>query len=155
MNEKVISQEEKYLLILPCSKRKKTVSKAPALELYDGPFYRVLRKNMLTNLDVLILSAKYGLISPNNIIYSYDQKMTVERAKELSTKINMRLSKILKENQYKEIFINLGKTYALALARSGGLLNNYTVYWASGQMGERSHQLKRWLVGLEQKRVKN
>jgi hypothetical protein len=36
---------KKYLLILSCSKTKKNINGAPAIELYDGMYYRVLRKN--------------------------------------------------------------------------------------------------------------
>jgi len=89
MNEKNENgnARKKYLLILPCSKRKKPVSKAQALELYDGPFYRVVRKAKPQNLDILILSAKYGLISSNESISYYDQMMTAERAEELASEI--------------------------------------------------------------------
>ena len=147
MNEKNENgnSRKKYLLILPCSKQKKPVSKAPALELYDSPFYRVVRKAKPPNLDILILSAKYGLISSNESISYYDQMMTAERAEELASEIIMKLEKSLRYGSYDEIFINLGKTYMLALDDGKNMLDEYNVYWASGQIGERSHQLKTWL----------
>jgi predicted RNA-binding protein len=145
MDENNVSQSKKYLIILPCSKRKKPISKAPAIELYDGPFYRVLRKNMPNNLDILILSAKYGLIRQNDTISNYDQKMTIERAKELANEIEIKLINALKNNNYKEVFVNLGKTYMLALERGKRVLNKQNVYWATGEIGERLHQLKNWL----------
>jgi len=59
----------KYLLIIPCSKRKTAPPrvKVSAINLYDGPFYRIIRKAFREsgkpdNLDIMILSAKYGLI---------------------------------------------------------------------------------------------
>lgn len=136
------------MLILPCSKQKKQVSTAPALELYDGPFYRVLRKNMPLNLDVFILSAKYGLISSNKIISNYDQMMTLERAHELEDDISIELKEIFKKDQYDDIFINLGKIYMLALEKSENLLSRYNVTLADGQIGERLHQLKGWLTKI-------
>ena len=145
MVRKMNGKDEKYLLILPCSKRKNSLSKASALDLYNGPFYQVLRKNMPTNLDTLILSAKYGLISSKDTISYYDQIMTPERARELSTEITAKLEKILINGCYDEIFINLGKTYMLALEESENILDEYNVYWGSGQIGERLHQLKTWL----------
>lgn len=150
MNEKNENgnARKKYLLILPCSKRKKPVSKAQALELYDGPFYRVVRKAKPQNLDILILSAKYGLIGSNESISYYDQMMTAERAEELASEIIMKLEKSLRYGCYDEIFINLGKTYMLALDEGKNMLDEYNVYWASGQIGERSHQLKNWLESI-------
>lgn len=61
---------KKYLLILSCSKTKKNIDRTPAIELYDGMYYKVLKKNYPTNanLDILILSAKYGLIESNELI---------------------------------------------------------------------------------------
>ena len=62
-----------YLLIISCSQRKvETSEPLPALERYDGPTYRTLRKAMHEgripkNLDVLIISAKYGLIGSDII----------------------------------------------------------------------------------------
>lgn len=148
MNEKWKNQGKKYLLILPCSKRKKRISNAYAIDLYDGPFYRMIRKNKPENLDILIISAKYGLIRYNEKISDYEQIMTVERVEELANDIYVKLKEILKMNNYDHIFINLGKTYALTLERSKTMLSRYNVYWANGQIGERLHQLKNWLESI-------
>ncbi len=149
MNEKTINKDKRYLLILPCSKRKKRISEARAIELYDGPFYRMVRKSGLMNLNILILSAKYGLINACDNISSYDQVMSAQRAKELAEGVKLKLEKVLENNGYDEIFINLGKTYTLALENSNKILNDYDVYWARGQIGERLNQLKRWLRRIE------
>ncbi len=151
----MVSQEKKDLLILPCSKQKRQVSEAPAFDLYDGPFYRVVRKAKPQNLDILILSAKYGLINSNESISYYDQMMTAERAKELSADITTELEKILKNRYYDKIFINLGKIYMLALDEEKNLFDKYNVYWARGQIGERLHQLKEWLttIRVEEKAI--
>jgi hypothetical protein len=148
---KMNDNNKKYLLILPCSKRKKLFSETSALDLYDGPFYRVLRKNMSPNLDSLILSAKYGLISSKDTVSYYDQIMTPERAEELSPEIMTKLETIIRNGCYDEIFINLGKTYMLALEKSKNVLDGYNVYWAGGQIGERLHQLKTWLQMISNK----
>jgi len=151
MNERWKNKGKKYLLILPCSKRKKRISNAYSIDLYDGPSYRMVRKNRLENLDILILSAKYGLIRYNEKISDYDQIMTVERAEELANGIYIKLKEILKMNHYDHVFINLGRTYAIALEKSKTMLSKYSVYWANGQIGERLHQLKKWLelIGAE------
>ena len=137
-----------YLLILSCSKRKKRISNTYAIDLYDGPFYRMVRKNKPQNMDILILSAKYGLIRYNENISYYEQIMTSKRAEELGNDVYIRLEKILKNNHYDYVFINLGKTYALALEKCKEMLSRYNVYWANGQIGERLHQLKNWLESI-------
>lgn len=73
--------EARYLLIIACSGRKRTDSGLlPAIARYDGGHFRVLRKartdGYLSNyLDVLILSAKYGLIEACKPIANYEQRM--------------------------------------------------------------------------------
>jgi len=149
MNEKKEGKrKKKYLLILPCSKRKKRISNAYAIDVYDGPFYRVVRKNRPENLDILILSAKYGLIRYNERISYYDQIMTVRRSEELANAVYIKLKGLLKINHYDHVFINLGKTYLLALEKSKNILSGYNVYWANGHIGERLHQLKNWLKSI-------
>jgi len=144
--------KRKYLLIIPCSKRKILTlgCEISAIDLYDGPFYRILRKffrqhDVSQYIDVLILSAKYGFIRPHDLISTYDEYMTSLKAKEFSSNIYNFLKALLNREEYQEIFINLGKTYALALADSEELLNQYNVFWAKGQIGERMHQLKNWI----------
>ncbi len=81
--------QPRYFLILACSQRKHPDSGLmPAIERYDGVNFRVLQKAtregyLSENLDMLILSAKYGLIEANTPIESYDLKMTKQRAQEL------------------------------------------------------------------------
>lgn len=142
--------KHKYLLIIPCSKRKVSAHKTPAIDLYDGPFYRILRKffrqhDVSQSIDILILSTKYGLIRSHDLISTYDEYMTPHKAKDFSPKIYNSLKTLLNKEQYQEIFINLGKTYALALTDSEELINQCDVFWAKGQIGERMQQLKNWI----------
>ena len=135
----------KHLLILPCSKRKKKVENINALDLYDGPFYRILKNYNYHKIDIIIISAKYGLIKSNESISYYDQRMTKERAKEIAGETRSRLEAVLCSNKYESIFINLGKTYMLALDDSQDVLERYNAHCVKGKIGERLHQLKNWL----------
>ncbi|MDW7726578.1 MAG: hypothetical protein SCH70_05600 [Candidatus Methanoperedens sp.] len=124
--------------------------KIPAIDLYNGPFYQTIKKTfrqngLPDNLDILILSAKYGLIPSNELISTYDQMMTSERAKELQNQVMVQFKELFKDKSYNEIFVNLGKTYTFALEESRNLLDDYNVSWGYGQIGERLHQLKTWL----------
>ena len=151
----LMNVNKNYLLILPCSKKKKRVSISRAIELYNGPFYQIIRKNYQEKIDIFIISAKYGLINSNDFISFYDQMMTTERAKELSGIVKMDLENILRIKDYDEIFINLGKTYMITLEDSKNLLDNYNVSWGYGQIGERLHQLKKWLQIISIEREEN
>ena len=144
-----------YLLLISCSQRKLTTSAPlPAIERYDGPVYRCLRKYRDTfdgfpdNLDILILSAKYGLITLDGHIANYDCKMTDERADAISAKVQEELNKYLRMHSYfagsiDEVFINLGKTYMQTI--EGFHWHTIRTLEASGGIGQRTQQMKTWL----------
>lgn len=77
------------LLILACSQRKKPGQrKLPAIERYDGPAFRVVRKYLRESdgdpIRILILSAKYGLIAANEKIGNYDCRLNQTAALRMS-----------------------------------------------------------------------
>ena len=89
--------DARYLLIIACSQRKLSdPGLVPAIARYDGGQFRVLRKahrdGYLSNyLDVLILSAKYGLIKACTPIANYEQRMNRKRASELKAQVSSQL----------------------------------------------------------------
>ena len=146
MNSKLNTVKTK-LLIIPCSKIKRPVINTSALKLYDGPFFRMIRKYNPDDFDILILSAKYGMIQSNSVISCYDQKMTEEQAKKLSCLINGNLTQFLVDKEYENVYINLGKIYFKALEPSMNLFKDVNVHFASGGIGMRLQQLKKWISG--------
>lgn len=148
-----------YLLIISCSQRKiESDGLVPAIDRYDGPTYRSLRKfrdansdnkyPFPTNLRILILSAKFGLIHPETEIPDYDLKMTTERAKALAPEIQKDLKQCL--HFYKiayrgmdQVFINLGKTYRRTL--EGFHWGTIATMEATGGIGLKTQQMKAWL----------
>lgn len=135
----------KYLLILSCSKTKKRLYNVNALDLYDGPFYKMIKKYDMTNIDVLIISAKYGLIKSTDRISYYNQIMTKEQANLLSKDISITFKHILNNNKYAEIFINLGKNYLISIENSKHLFNNNKIIFGEGEIGRKLHQQKEWI----------
>ena len=120
------------LLILSCSQRKRPDRiLLPALERYDGPVFRILRKFLRSCLaresypEVYILSAQFGLIPAHQLIFNYDCRMTPQRASILQPQVLDQLRHILRNKQYKELFISVGKDYAAALA-------GYEQLWGEG-----------------------
>ncbi len=142
----------RHLLIIACSQRK--VSDAgllPAIARYDGGHFRVLRKahrgNYLPeNLDVLILSAKYGLIEPATPIDNYEQRMNHKRARELKAQVMQSLKAYARKITYSEVYVDLGQDYHLAVEGIEELFKGSQVIYADGRIGERLKRLKNWLV---------
>jgi cytoplasmic iron level regulating protein YaaA (DUF328/UPF0246 family) len=126
----------------------------PALHRYDGVNFRVVRKSLrelqLGMLDLLILSARFGVLDATSPIPWYDESMTVERAVELRSSVGQRLDQQLRWGNYARVFVNLGGTYVSALASSRELrrIATTTVY-AAGGIGERMAQMKSWLFDVE------
>lgn len=133
------------LLIVSCSKTKRKLENSPAIEVYDGPVYKILRKNLKQNLDILIISAKYGLIKQDQLISYYDLQMTDEIAESFRNELTATLSKIINNNSYVEIFIELGKTYQRSINFKKLECNNQNLIFDTGTIGMRLHNLKKWL----------
>jgi hypothetical protein len=80
------------LLVISCSQRK-TLGNGlvPAVDRYDGPAFRVLRKYLRElpdpGLRVLILSAKFGLIEAERKLPYYDHRLTRQEALAMRPKV--------------------------------------------------------------------
>jgi hypothetical protein len=136
------------LLILACSERKiPACVPRPALQRYDGPAFRVLRRYLregpASSLAIYILSAEYGLIESEGSIADYDRQMTARRANELRPATIARLQTILQQGRFREVFVCAGRTYRIALA---GIDQCGTpVRWATQGLGGRLTELRDWL----------
>lgn len=152
MNEKIDSP--RYLLILSCSKKKIKASGQEALNLYDGPAFRIIRASKLTNTDIMILSAKYGLISADYAISFYNRKMTLNRARQLQKKNKTILEKLLKAESYDEVYVNLGKNYLASIPFDELDFGGATIIVSKGMIGERLHNLKAWIASINTKKIR-
>lgn len=143
-------QKRQKLLLIACSNRKvRTKGLLPAIERYDGVTYRVIRKAMRegyfpANVDIKILSAKFGLIDAKTRIPDYDQRMDQGRAKQLQSQVQHELKKQC-ARKYAGIYIDLGKDYLIALD-DFAFPQNTIIKLASGKIGIRLGKLKRWLT---------
>jgi hypothetical protein len=135
------------LLIMSCSKTKKRLENVSAIDLYDGQAYRVIKKSLPDNIEILIISAKYGPIRSTEIISYYDQVMTVARAAELRSNVENAIRNVIRNHIPEKIFISLGFPYNLAVSEElmGFLDENFYLQVAHGPIGKRLHQLKVWL----------
>jgi len=101
LNRKKVRQwrNGKRLIVLGCSATKVKVDGAlPAITLYDGPMFRVLRSFLREyrwpgSLSVAVLSAKYGMIGALAQIETYGQRMTSTLADRLCQSVTGTLVK--------------------------------------------------------------
>ena len=147
-----------YLLILGCSNRKNPVqTKVKPLDLYDGVNYRVLKKffkkyGNLKNLEILIISAKYGLLKMDDVIGYYDERMTIERAKILHQSIMERLKEFLRDKNFDEVHLNLGKEYLRAIEGFESLFSESVIVYDPRGIGYKMQSMKRWLEKIYERR---
>lgn len=144
-----------YLLLIGCS-QKKDSSPHPmrALDRYDGVNFRILKKfsreRTLQNLDIVIISAKYGFLKADDCIDNYDLRMTSQRAHDLHSTVLGNLKELISSNTYEEIFINLGKDYLPAIEGFEKFAACPVVY-AKGRIGEKMRDMKKWITRISLK----
>ncbi len=143
----------KSLLIISCSGRKiKTPGRMPAFERYDGQSYRIIRKAIRegcfrANLDILIISAKLGLLRWDEEIEDYDLLMSKEQAHKLRPSIQENLESFLNGRDYDKLFVNMGATYLETLEGFEWKKHFNEKIEAKGRIGEKSSQMKSWVRG--------
>jgi hypothetical protein len=140
------------LLVIPCSRTKRpNCGELPALERYDSPPFRLLRKfkrNIARELfpDVYIISGKFGLIAADALIPNYDVKLTIARARVLNPQILNSFKEIVQSKSYRQIFLCLAGAYHDALS-------GYEIHIpkaaqlivSSGSQGKKLSDLYDWL----------
>lgn len=109
------------LLIQSCSNRKREASsRIPALERYDGYFFRIIKKAMSEgalrdDIDIVILSAEFGLIDLDDPIPMYDRQMTSKRAEELRDDVLSSLASRVRTDGYETVVVNMANEYEKAI----------------------------------------
>jgi hypothetical protein len=147
-----VTESGRLLLIVSCSQRKRPdPGLLPALDRYDGGHFRILRKARRERywpetMDMLILSAKYGLVAGSTPITNYDQKITRDRAKELHSQVLQVLQTCTRQHTYREVYVDLGQAYQAAVEGLAQVFNGSLIVYAKGRIGQRLAQLQSWLV---------
>jgi hypothetical protein len=138
------------LLIIACSQRKAAgLAAGAAWDVYDGVVYRVLKKrlgprnNWPAWFDVLIVSAKYGVIRPGRRIRTYDQTMS---AGGRPGRWAGALRDMVAGGDYTHVHVNLGRAYQTAIGDVAGLFLNADVTAAAGGIGQRAAQTAAWVA---------
>jgi hypothetical protein len=145
------------LLILSCSLRKRPApGLLPAVERYDGPAFRVLRRYLRTGPRsapaVYVLSAELGLIPGEERIPWYDRRMTPERAAELRPAVAAVLDALLDPSRpelFDQALISMGNDYLAALSLHELVDSRPGISVARGRPGTKLAILKSWLHAAE------
>lgn len=139
------------LLVQSCSATKNQVMEPTrALDVYDGYFFRIIKKAKRegafeSDVDICILSAKYGLIDAEEAITTYDRRMTPSRAEELRDSVTDSIRKRVKEEKYGEVVLNLGKDYLGAVGDLPEHSDVDTLKIRGDGIGQKGKQLKRFV----------
>jgi hypothetical protein len=139
-----------HLLILGCSDRKRVAKgKNPALDLYDGVNFRVLRtflneRGWPPGLCIKILSAKYGLLDATDLIETYDLRLDEASARQMN---RATLKKLARFGKPASVFVNLGHDYLPAVCGIDCLFPGKVAY-AEGGIGLKMSRMKKWLLSL-------
>lgn len=139
------------LLLLACSSRKRLdPGHLPAIERYDGPAYRVLRRFVRLQPgdapDVYILSAQFGLIQSDEPIPAYDRRMTARRAQELRSATADQLRSLDPGSRYQDVFLHAGAMYREILTQPlVDMLPQQRLVSPTGSQGVQLTLLKSWL----------
>ena len=150
-----MQHQPRRLLLLACTSTKRAdLHPIPAIQRYDGPSFRMLRKWRAANaaaavhLDILILSARLGLIAADALISDYNERMTRARAAELREAVDTALTHTLAQRElYAATLVHLGQDYLPAIGQA--MLATPAcgfVSFTTGGIGVRLSQIKAWLT---------
>lgn len=130
-------------------------SPIPAIERYDGVYFRLLKKykreGKLRNIDILILSERDGLIWTSKRVPYYKPRGIIgalsldEKSIEILRKENVeRLEKITK--RYTEAYVNVGRQYMKLLEGIENLSFPKITYSKGNGLGAKAAHMKNWIL---------
>jgi hypothetical protein len=133
------------LVVLGCSATKvETDGLLPAVHLYDGPAFRVLRSFLRENkwphsLSLAVLSAKFGLIGGLAQIPYYNRRMTSGRAVQLNPYVTASLQKLVMNHQTVDLV--MGKQYLESIDLDAAQVDGTRFRFAEGAIGMKLNRL--------------
>lgn len=149
--KQIINMSANRCLVISCSKAKsKSHYLIPAIERYDGPLFRVLKKYLAASKDnklsIFILSAKYGLISANDKIPFYDCFISSEQVNKLRPKVLDLFEQACLKTFFEEIFFVTSRKYQILVEGIDKRIDKRTkLTYSTGGNGLKAVQLKKWL----------
>jgi len=122
------------------------------MERYNGPQFQVVRKfkrkhpDAQSSLDIAILSARFGIISPSESIPDYDQRITPEQAARIRPGVMIALRQYFQRTKYHRCCISLSQDYLEIVAGIERVIPpTCETTYIRGTQGERLSRLFNWL----------
>ena len=149
---------DKKLLILGCADRKRdSGGLLPALDRYDGPAYRVVRKFLRDyqwpeDVSIAVLSAEYGLFGILKGIRHYDKRMDPATARASAPECSTILGKWA--TSHRSVHLSLGKDYMPAVQPGLETLSIEPQVFAGG-IGQKLNRIKSFLTDASSPRRVN
>lgn len=117
------------------------------MERYDGYFFRIIKKAndddvLRKDLDVVILSAEFGIVDSDDQIPDYDRRMSPKRATELRDDVVSTLRDRVRHGEHERVVINMAKDYERAIEDFANDLDVTVHRIRGGGIGEKGHKLK-------------
>lgn len=140
-------------VLMPCSGMKLDRA-APAAELYRGVMWQSLRANSQPGRAprLVVLSAKHGFVGADAIVEPYEQRLTPERAEELSRSLDGFAKTVRWPRASRRILLAGGGLYrgvmremVGALQHKGVLARDLQISEVAGGIGEQRSQLGQFL----------
>ncbi|MGB9693670.1 MAG: hypothetical protein ACPLYF_02390 [Fervidobacterium sp.] len=151
-------RKRRLLVLGPSFRRRKDSGLLPALERFDGLFFRVARKYLggVRGVDVVVMVDDLTLVDGDAPLAFREpegsewgkQRFSKEVLEEAKVKNEEFLSKMLKNGRYSEVYFAMGRQYAEALPD----LEKYgvkVVFPTSGGPGPKAQALKEWIMRAE------
>lgn len=120
----MVTTRKRLLIIGPSFRRKVSNQPLPAIELYDGLFFRIAKKYanrkkidivvMLDDLTLVNSSTRISYIPPEGKVWK-SQRFAKQLIDSSKAKNKTFIGKKIQKNQYSEIFLAMGKSYSEAL----------------------------------------
>jgi len=145
----------KLLILGPSYKRNPSPEPLPAIERYDGLFYRIVRRNMdkmkEKGIDIIIITEDLEVATPETKLpykppvgNKWKTLPPTTRDLEKIEKLRNQVLELVKSRRYDEIFIALNKHYQALLPD----LTPYTkkIITTSKGLGSKAKSLKEWLT---------
>ena len=139
------------LIILGCSRRKRRTSRLlPAIDRYDGPTFRVLRRCIADQPELLlgtyILSARFGLVRGDYQLPPYDRSARSGWSSSAAAQISLRLGRAFAARNPRRVFVCVGRRYGSILEEPlRRMIGATPLTVAEGGIGARASRLRYWL----------
>ncbi|MEM2466757.1 MAG: hypothetical protein QXZ47_05670 [Candidatus Bathyarchaeia archaeon] len=150
-----MGRKRRLLVLGPSFRRRREGGLLPALERFDGLFYRVARKYLssVKDVDVVVMVDDLTLVDGDKPLAYREpvgsewgkQKFSKEVLDKARAKNEDFLRKRLKNGRYSEVYLAMGRRYAEALPD----LEEYgveVVFPTSGGPGPKAQALKEWIM---------